>query len=84
MLIHFTSKKMSLPKGWLIFMGSDGLEDQNNTRRKRFGTKRIKENLLATINQPMSQQKENMENAIDNYMADTTQRDDMLLIGVRL
>ena len=32
----------------------------------------------------MSQQKENMENAIDNYMADTTQRDDMLLIGVRL
>lgn len=82
--IHFTTQKMSMPKGWLIFMGSDGIEDQNNTRRKRFGTKRIKENLLATIDQPMLQQKENMENAIDNYMVDTTQRDDMLLIGVRL
>ncbi|HAS43251.1 MAG TPA: hypothetical protein DCS93_22415 [Microscillaceae bacterium] len=82
--VYFQTQDMTLPIGGLIFLSSDGIVDQNNVKRKRFGTKRMKESLLASIDLPMAQQKNNLENTIDAYMQDTTQRDDMLMIGMKL
>ena len=83
-IIQFTSQELNLPAGSTLYLGSDGLEDQNNSVRKRFGRKRLK-NLLENLSHfPVTQQKASIEKTLDDYMEGCEQRDDILWMGVRL
>ncbi len=82
--IQFTNKTIILPKNSLLYIGSDGMPDQNNEKRKRFTETKLKNVLLENATLDMNTQKENLENAIITHMTNTTQRDDMLWIGVRI
>ena len=82
--IQFESQERSLNKGDLLYLGSDGLEDQNNQKRKRFGRKRLKELLIQLHQLPLAQQKQQIETALATHMQGTEQRDDILLIGVKI
>jgi serine phosphatase RsbU (regulator of sigma subunit) len=82
--IHFQNQTIELPIGSLIYMGSDGYTDQNNAKRTRFGEKRFKELLTEIHSLPFAQQQEKLQVALDQQMLDTTQRDDILMLGFRL
>ncbi|WP_299453075.1 tetratricopeptide repeat protein [uncultured Microscilla sp.] len=82
--VHFTNQEIWLEEGSLLYLGSDGLVDQNNERRKSFGTKKLHKLLEACAQLEVDQQKRLMEHTLENQMQNTTQRDDILFLGVRL
>ncbi|HAS44027.1 MAG TPA: hypothetical protein DCS93_26350 [Microscillaceae bacterium] len=82
--IQFNQQTLALHANDLIYLGSDGLEDQHNEKRKRFGRKRLKELINKIQGLPLTQQKQTIEDALATQMQGTDQRDDILLIGVKL
>ncbi|WP_299453569.1 tetratricopeptide repeat protein [uncultured Microscilla sp.] len=80
----FTNKEMVFPPGTLLYAGSDGLQDQNNVFRQTFGTRRLHVVLKSCAALPFNQQKQRLEHCIDEYMQGTTQRDDILWVGIEL
>lgn len=80
----FSNHCLTLEKGTLLYLGSDGLEDQNDNKRKKFGRKRLKSLLLENSKLPLDSQKEIIENALQEHMQSTIQRDDILWMGIRL
>lgn len=82
--IQFSNKSIILPQNSLLYVGSDGIADQNNLKRKRLTESKLKSALIENAKFDMPTQKEKLENLIIEHMKDTTQRDDMLWIGVKI
>ncbi|WP_299465194.1 tetratricopeptide repeat protein [uncultured Microscilla sp.] len=80
----FTAQEVILPQGSVLYAGSDGLQDQNNAVRKKFGSKRLLKLLNIIVTKPMAVQKELVESELQDYMQGTVQRDDILLVGVKV
>jgi serine phosphatase RsbU (regulator of sigma subunit) len=80
----FKAQSITLHKNDLIFLTTDGYSDQNNVARKSFGSSKLKELLAANALLPLNKQKQILEQQLDDYMVNTTQRDDILVIGVKL
>jgi serine phosphatase RsbU (regulator of sigma subunit)/tetratricopeptide (TPR) repeat protein len=81
---NFENQEIILPQNSLIYVGSDGLQDQNNFNRERFGERRIIKTLEENAHLPVVEQKIAIENTLDEYSMQTEQRDDILWLGVRL
>lgn len=82
--IQFENNEIRLPKGSLLYLGSDGLEDQNDQYRKKLGRTRLKENLQNMTFLPLKTQQEMLEQVLIEQMHNTQQRDDILWLGVML
>lgn len=80
----YENHEITLPVGSAIYVGSDGLQDQNDMARMRFSEKRLIDVLQENCQLPLSIQQENIENTLDEYMANTDQRDDILWVGIKL
>lgn len=81
---EFVQTEINFDSGTMIYFGSDGLSDQNNKARKAFGKKRLKKVLCDVANLPVLEQQQTIERTLDEYMRDTTQRDDILWMGVKV
>lgn len=81
---QFEKNEITLKKDTLIYLGSDGFEDQHNENNKKIGRKRLLKELDAVHNLPMNKQKEHLESFLQHHMEGVHQRDDILLIGVKL
>ncbi|MDX1902833.1 MAG: SpoIIE family protein phosphatase [Thermonemataceae bacterium] len=81
---EFTNQTMTVPVGTIIYVGTDGLKDQNNEKRKKFGFKRLVECLEQTASLGFEIQKEKIQETLHQYMENTTQRDDILWIGFQI
>ncbi|OJJ17098.1 hypothetical protein BKI52_30770 [marine bacterium AO1-C] len=81
---QFNEQEIHLPQGSVLYAGSDGIQDQNDAARKKLGSQRLIQVLNQMAPQPMSAQKQMLEECIDQHMKDTTQRDDMLWIGIKV
>lgn len=68
----------------MIYLSSDGLVDQNNTQRKKYGSKRLLDLLAKIAQEPMVVQKETIEADLDEHCQDTPQRDDITIMGIQL
>ena len=82
--IGFTNQQLTLPTGGMLYLGSDGLEDQNNHTRKKFGRKRLQALLSYVATLPVGDQKTKIEETLKYFMQDTEQRDDILWMGIRV
>ena len=82
--VPFTNQEVTLNKGSLLYLGSDGIVDQNDVKRKRFGSKKLLKVLQDCCQQGLAQQKATMMQALKKHMANTTQRDDILYIGIKI
>ena len=82
--IGFTNQQLVLPAGGMLYLGSDGLEDQNNHTRKKFGRKRLQTLLSYAATLPVDEQKTKIEEALKQYMQDAEQRDDILWMGIQI
>lgn len=82
--IPFTTQELKLKTGSLIYLGSDGFTDQNNVERIKLGEAKFKYLLSQNYKLPMAEQQKQLENFLDTYQRGTVQRDDILLMGIRL
>ncbi len=80
----FVNQEASFFPGDTLYLGSDGYVDQCNSNRKSFGTKRLYQLLANIVAYPLPKQKECMERTLDEFRQGTPQRDDILMIGVRV
>ncbi|HAS46413.1 MAG TPA: hypothetical protein DCS93_38385 [Microscillaceae bacterium] len=82
--ISFVNQSLSLPKNSIVYLFTDGYLDQNNPKRKKIGTKRFRKTLADVCTLEMSLQKQNLEQKLLEHMGKSTQRDDILVMGIQV
>lgn len=82
----FESNSIAVQPGDVFYLFSDGFTDQfgGTERRKKYSRKRLKETLESVMHLPMEQQHLQLTLALEEWMGDNIQTDDILLIGVRV
>lgn len=80
---EFTNQQLVLHSGDTIYLSSDGIIDQNDKDRKRFGSDNFIEMMNRIHNLPMNEQAGMIEQTLDAYMNGEEQRDDISVIGIK-
>ena len=81
----FTNKDIQLEYGDVFYLFSDGFFDQKGGKEdKKFLSKNFKKLLLEIHQEPMREQKKILDKTLTDWMGDTSQIDDILVIGVRV
>jgi serine phosphatase RsbU (regulator of sigma subunit)/CHASE3 domain sensor protein len=82
---NFTNHKISMQKGDVVYIFSDGYADQfGGPKGKKFMANQFR-NLLLNIHQlPMEKQKEELDRTLEEWKGPEEQVDDILVIGVRI
>ena len=81
----FTNHTIQLFTGDTFYIFSDGYPDQNGGEKNhRFSSSKFKNLLIDIYKQPMEQQKTILELTLKEWMGAHCQRDDILVIGVRV
>jgi serine phosphatase RsbU (regulator of sigma subunit) len=81
----FTNHEIKIDKGDVLYTFSDGFADQfGGPLGKKFMIKKFKDKLLELHKKPMNLQKKELEETLENWMANTRQVDDILVMGIRL
>lgn len=81
--LKFVDNFLTLNSDSKFYLFSDGLSDQNNFDRKRFGTPRILNILNRNINKSMEEQGLSVFSELEKWQKNTTQRDDITMVGLR-
>ncbi|MBL4818240.1 MAG: SpoIIE family protein phosphatase [Deltaproteobacteria bacterium] len=82
---EFTNQKFDLKQAGSFYIFSDGYVDQfGGPRNKKFMTARFRELLIENYGKNMNEQKEILNNAIEEWKGEYEQIDDICVIGVRL
>ncbi len=83
--IDFSNQFIDLQKDDLIYTFTDGFSDQfGGPRNKKFMYKKLKETLLSISNLPVHQQHEFLKNTLNDWMENSEQVDDILVIGIKI
>jgi serine phosphatase RsbU (regulator of sigma subunit) len=82
--VLFTNHVVNLPANSIVYMGSDGLADQNNLQRMRFSKKRLIQTITNVMHKPLPLQKQEITTELEKFMGKQAQRDDILLLGLRM
>jgi serine phosphatase RsbU (regulator of sigma subunit) len=80
----FNNHIIKAESGDILYLSSDGITDQNNPERKRFGSSKLKEIIMENISAPMEAQQEAIEKELNEFQKDEEQRDDITLIGIKI
>jgi len=81
----FKSHNLDLQKNDMIYIFSDGYQDQfGGDKGKKFMIKRLKELLVTFQEIPVAEQKEKLQETIEGWRGKTEQIDDILVIGIRV
>jgi len=81
---EFKQETLNLVSYDIMYLTSDGYIDQCNFARQPLGTNKLL-NILSNISiLPMPAQQSNLEKELDNFKKDTDQRDDILVVGIKL
>jgi serine phosphatase RsbU (regulator of sigma subunit) len=68
----------------MLYLTSDGYQDQPNPQRKRLGSQKMLTVLQENAQKHCTTQKEALEKLLDSHQQDTLQVDDITILGVRL
>ena len=80
----FTRHDVKVRKGDVVYLYSDGYEDQfGGEKDKKFSRKRFRDLLLSVCTEPMAQQKKTLERTLDSWMDGRSQIDDITVMGIR-
>jgi serine phosphatase RsbU (regulator of sigma subunit) len=80
----FVNHEVFLEKGSQIYLSSDGYADQDNLQQERLGTARFVNILAEYSHLSMHVQKSHLEDNLRIYQGKAPQRDDILVMGVKL
>jgi serine phosphatase RsbU (regulator of sigma subunit) len=81
----FTLKTVSVEKGEMIYLFSDGYADQfGGPKGKKFKYKQLQELLTSIAKLPVTEQYSILNNTIVNWQGNLDQVDDILIVGIRV
>lgn len=80
---EFTEKEISIGKGDMVYMLTDGFVDQNNRYGEKYGSWRLEEMLKKIYTKSMEEQQYILEKELIVHMHGEEQRDDITIIGIR-
>jgi len=84
-LDEFKTQTITIKKGDRLFLFSDGFVDQfGGSDGKKFMKKRFKDLLVETSQLPMHEQQKTIEDALDRWMGEKEQVDDILVVGIEV
>jgi serine phosphatase RsbU (regulator of sigma subunit) len=84
-LHEYTNNSIDLLSGDMIFISSDGYEDQfGGEQNKKFMVSKFRNLLLSIAPEPIERQKELLNQAFLDWKGENEQVDDILVIGVRI
>ncbi|WP_299463245.1 SpoIIE family protein phosphatase [uncultured Microscilla sp.] len=81
---HPVNYKLLLEKGDILYLSSDGFADTPSPKRRSFGEKRLLDTLEEIMPLALGTQKERLMEAKAAFQEDAKQRDDILLLGLKL
>jgi serine phosphatase RsbU (regulator of sigma subunit) len=81
---NFTRHDYVLSSGTSLFLWTDGYTDQSNSKSVRFGTRKLRDLITENAKLPLEELKNILITALKLHQGKAAQRDDILLIGVRL
>jgi len=82
--IAFEQTSIQTKAGDRLWLCSDGIIDQNNTNRERYGSPRFEQTLIAVADKNSEVQHITLCQSLDEFKGSEAQRDDITVIGVRL
>ena len=80
----FTTTTIKIDSDTEVYIFSDGITDQNNIDEKKFSASKLKELLNSIHSKETTEQKKILLEQFEAHRGEVTQRDDVLLIGIRL
>lgn len=80
----FENQSVVLAAGTMIYMLTDGLQDQHNRAKEKLGSLHLKGFLAENSHLDLEEQKRKTERMIENRLEGVEQRDDILLLGYKL
>lgn len=81
----FTNHVLDVQKGDRIYIFTDGYQDQfGGEKERKFLVKRFRNLLLEIHKEPMAEQKEILDTTIEEWMINTFQVDDILVLGFEI
>ncbi len=80
--LEYENYSLVLEKNDVIYLTSDGMIDQNNPKRKRFGTPRFLDLLNEVKDFDLEKQNDYIQKVLRDYMKNEPQRDDITIMGV--
>lgn len=81
--IEFTDKDFYLFENDIMWLSTDGIIDQNNAKRKRFGTPKFIDMLKKGKDLNLREQKRFFLNTLDEHQGEEEQRDDITIWGIK-
>jgi serine phosphatase RsbU (regulator of sigma subunit) len=82
--MHFETQTITLPPNSCLYLSSDGIIDQNDAERVKLGESKLKYTLSSVVQKSMEIQKKSIEELLDIHQRGTLQRDDILMLGIRV
>ena len=83
--IPFTLHTLDIQKGDVVYALTDGFSDQfGGAAGKKFKSKKLQELLLSIAQEPMSVQKQKLNDVFENWRGNLEQVDDVTIIGIRI
>lgn len=83
-LKDFSSQIINSSENISLYLFTDGLPDQNDNKSRKFGKKRLYSVIENYANLSMLEQKYKIISDLNSFRRNTFQRDDILLIGIKL
>lgn len=81
---EFTTTTFKIEKGMILYLLSDGFTDQfGGPDNKKYNNKRFKQLLQEIHNLSMTEQKEALERALNDWRGSQEQLDDVLIMGIK-
>ncbi|MBI3520481.1 MAG: SpoIIE family protein phosphatase [Bacteroidetes bacterium] len=81
----FTLKTISIEKGEMIYLFSDGYADQfGGPKGKKFKYKQLQELLTLVAKKPLQEQHDILNKTIEDWRGNLDQVDDILVVGIRV
>ena len=81
--IQFTDQEIILHSGDTMYLCSDGISDQCDHERKKFGSDRFVNMMIEYRNEPMERQGDLFSKELDDFRGNEEQRDDISVIGIK-
>lgn len=84
-LKNYSRNTIELKSGDVLYIFSDGYADQfGGPKERKFMVKRFRELLLKIHEEPMAEQKEILNQILEDWRGELDQIDDILVIGIRI
>ena len=82
--LSFQNTTFEVDETTSFYLFTDGLADQHNPQRKKFGSKQLKELLVENHHKNMEEQKNNLLEKLKLHQGKEQQRDDISFMGFRI